>query len=30
MQAENDIIENLRDTGCDENEIQQILTCYRN
>ena len=30
MQAENDIIENLRDAGCDENEIQQILTCYRN
>ena len=30
MQAENDIIENLRDAGCDENEIQKIVTCYRN
>lgn len=27
--AEKDIIENLRDAGCDETEITSIMDCYR-
>lgn len=29
MQTEKDIMENLRDEGCDEMEISKILICYR-
>lgn len=29
MQTEKDIMENLRDAGCDEMEISKILDCYR-
>ena len=27
--TENDIIENLRDAGCDETEITSIMDCYK-
>lgn len=30
MQRETDIIENLRDAGCDTKDIEAIMTCYRN
>jgi len=29
MQTETEILENLRDAGCDEKEIDAILSCYK-
>ena len=30
MNITNEIVENLRDAGCDEKEIAEITTCFEN